>query len=48
MLLLNLLLGADFPASRYFISPVLTALLWAPVNWILYCRGAPRAAGARS
>jgi rod shape-determining protein MreD len=36
MLLLNLLLGADFPGFAFFISPVLTALLWAPVNWVLY------------
>jgi rod shape-determining protein MreD len=36
MLLLNLLLGADFPGAAYFISPVVTALLWGPVNWLLY------------
>jgi rod shape-determining protein MreD len=36
MLLLNLLLGADFPGVAYFISPVVTALLWGPVNWLLY------------
>ena len=36
MLLLNLLLGAEFPGFSYFLSPVLTALLWAPANWILY------------
>ena len=36
MLLLNLLLGADFPGLAYFISPVVTALLWGPVNWLLY------------
>lgn len=36
MLLLNLLLGADFPGFAYFISPVVTALAWAPANWILY------------
>lgn len=36
MLMLNLLLGADFPGFAFFVSPVLTALLWAPVNWILY------------
>ena len=35
-LLLNLLLGADYPGAYYFVSPVLTALLWAPVNWLLY------------
>jgi len=36
MLLLNLLLGADFPGFAYLVSPVLTALCWAPVNWLLY------------
>jgi rod shape-determining protein MreD len=36
MLLLNLLLGADFPGIAYFISPVLTAFLWGPVNWLLF------------
>jgi rod shape-determining protein MreD len=36
MLLLNLLLGADFPGLAYFISPAVTALLWGPVNWVLY------------
>ena len=35
-LLLNLLLGADFPGFAYLVSPVLTALLWAPTSWILY------------
>lgn len=36
MLLLNLLLGADFPGPAYFVSPVVTALLWGPANWLLY------------
>ena len=36
MLILNLLLGADFPGLAYFISPVLTAFAWAPANWVLY------------
>jgi rod shape-determining protein MreD len=36
MLLLNLLLGADFPGLAWFVSPVLTALCWAPVTWLLY------------
>ena len=36
MLFLNLLLGADFPGPAYFVSPVVTALLWGPVNWLLY------------
>ena len=34
-LLLNLLLGADFPGPMYFVSPVLTALLWGPASWLL-------------
>ena len=38
MLSLNLLLGAEFPGFAYLISPVLTALLWAPTNWVLYSR----------
>ena len=42
MLLLNLLLGADFPGFAYFISPVLTALAWAPANWVLYSRAVRR------
>jgi rod shape-determining protein MreD len=36
MLLLNLLLGADFPGWAYFISPALTALMWPLVSWLLY------------
>jgi rod shape-determining protein MreD len=36
ILLLNLLLGADFPGLAYFLSPVLTAFLWVPVSWLLY------------
>jgi rod shape-determining protein MreD len=36
MLLLNLLLGADFPGWGYFISPAFTALLWPVVSWLLY------------
>jgi rod shape-determining protein MreD len=36
MLSLNLLLGADFPGLAFFVSPVLTALCWGPVNWVLY------------
>lgn len=41
-LLLNLLLGADFPGWAYFISPALTALAWPPVNWLLYSKAARR------
>lgn len=36
MLLLNLLLGADFPGLLYVLSPTLTGLMWAPVSWVLY------------
>jgi rod shape-determining protein MreD len=36
MLALNLLLGADFPGFAYFISPAVTALLWAPMSALLY------------
>jgi rod shape-determining protein MreD len=36
MLLLNLLLGANFPGVAFFISPVLTAIAWIPVSWLLY------------
>jgi len=48
MLLLNLLLGADFPGIAYFISPVVTALLWGPVNWLLYMPVVRRRRGAAS
>jgi rod shape-determining protein MreD len=41
-LLLNLLLGADFPGPYFFVSPVVTALIWAPVNWVLYSPAARR------
>jgi len=36
MLLLNLLLGADFPGFAYFVSPALTAAAWAPASLLLY------------
>ena len=36
MLLLNLLLGEDFPGIAFFIGPALTAFCWAPVTWLLY------------
>lgn len=35
-LLLNMLLGADFPGFTFFVSPVLTALAWAPVSGVLH------------
>ena len=43
MLLLNLLLGADFPGLAFFFSPALTALAWAPTTWILYSSAVRRA-----
>ncbi|MEO5694174.1 MAG: rod shape-determining protein MreD [Usitatibacter sp.] len=36
MLSMNLLLGAEFPGIAFLVSPVLTALCWSPVNWLLY------------
>jgi rod shape-determining protein MreD len=36
MLLLNLLLGADFPGYAFLLAPLVTALCWAPVSWLLY------------
>jgi rod shape-determining protein MreD len=45
MLLLNLLLGADFPGLAYFISPVVTAFLWGPVNGLLYMQSVRRRRG---
>ncbi|HXN16508.1 MAG TPA: rod shape-determining protein MreD [Usitatibacter sp.] len=48
MLLLNLLLGADFPGLEYFISPLVTALCWAPVHWLLYSPAARRRRGEAS
>jgi rod shape-determining protein MreD len=35
-LLLNILLGGAFPGAIFFVGPVLTALCWGPVNWVLY------------
>jgi rod shape-determining protein MreD len=48
VLLLNLLLGADFPGAAFFVSPVLTAFLWAPANWILYASAVRRRRGEPS
>ena len=45
MFALNLLLGADFPGFAYLISPVITAMLWGPVNWILYLPAVRRRRG---
>jgi rod shape-determining protein MreD len=46
MLTLNLLLGAEFPGLAYFVSPVITAILWGPVNWILYLPAVRRRRGS--
>ena len=48
MLGLNLLLGADFPGLAFFISPVITAILWGPVNWVLYLPAVRRRRDATS
>jgi len=45
MLMLNLLLGADFPGLAYFVSPAATALLWGPANWLLYLPAVRRQRG---
>ncbi len=45
MLVLNLLLGADFPGLAFFVSPVLTAFLWVPVSWLLYLPAVRRRRG---
>ena len=36
LVVLNLVLGADFPGFAFLLSPLLTALLWAPATWVLY------------
>jgi len=36
VMMLNLLLGADFPGFSFLLSPVFTALLWAPATWLLH------------
>jgi rod shape-determining protein MreD len=36
MLLLNLLLGADFPGLPFLLQPATTAIMWAPTSWLLY------------
>jgi rod shape-determining protein MreD len=42
MLLLNLALGADTPSGFFLLSPLTTALMWAPVNWVLYSQAVRR------
>jgi rod shape-determining protein MreD len=36
MVLLNLLLGADWPGPAVILSPLLCALAWGPLSWLLY------------
>ena len=43
ILLLNLLLGARPPGLAFLASPLLTALAWAPVTWVLYSPAVRRA-----
>ena len=33
---LNLLLGGNFPGWGLLVSPLLTALLWAPAHWLMF------------
>jgi rod shape-determining protein MreD len=42
VLLLNLMLGADFPGLAIVVSPVASTLLWGPVSWILFLPGLRR------
>jgi rod shape-determining protein MreD len=48
VLTLNILLGAKFPGAAYLVSPLLTALAWAPVNWLLYSSAVRRRRGEGS
>src|SRR6185436_14665999 len=48
MLLLNLLLGADFPGLAYFVSPVLTAVFWGPTTALLHSAAMRRRRGDAS
>ena len=36
LVLLNLLLGAEFPGFAFLVSPLLTSMLWGPASWLLY------------
>ncbi len=47
-LALNLLLGASFPGWVFFVSPVLTALAWAPTSWLLFSPALRRRRGEAS
>ena len=42
ILLLNLLLGASFPGFALALSPLLAAIAWGPLTWILYLPGLRR------
>lgn len=48
LLTLNLVLGADFPGWAVAVSPVLTALLWAPASWLLYSPAVRRRRGGEA
>jgi rod shape-determining protein MreD len=48
LLVLNLVLGADFPGWAVAVSPVLTALLWAPASWLLYSPAVRRRRGGEA
>lgn len=45
MLMLNLLLGADFPGFAFLVSPFVTALGWAPAHWFANLAAARRRRG---
>lgn len=42
LVLLNLLLGASLPGLAVAISPVLAAIAWGPLTWLLYLPGLRR------
>lgn len=42
VVLLNLLLGASLPGPAAALSPVLAALAWGPITWLLYLPGLRR------
>jgi rod shape-determining protein MreD len=42
LVLLNLLLGASLPGPAVALSPVLAALAWGPLTWLLYLPGLRR------
>jgi rod shape-determining protein MreD len=42
LVLLNLLLGASLPGLAVALSPLLAALAWGPLTWLLYLPGLRR------